>query len=621
MSRQRLGALLRLLLGGVAVIAIASAACGTDVGMDPLGPPAEVVLLTEPPATVENGAMLSQHPIVEVRDADGDLLVGVAVTASIASGSGVLGGTTTDPTDDAGRAVFTDLSISGAVGAYRIRFEAGSASAVSHAIALGVGPAATLTILTPPSSATPSGAILAQQPVVEVEDVSGNPLSGATVTASIASSDGSLGGTTTATVGPGGVASFQDLSISGTVGVRTLRFAVGATSATSGPISVTPGPVAQLVITQQPSSNVVNGVPFPQQPTVRAFDEWSNEIDGVSVVATIESGEGTLAGTTAVTSSGAEGAMFTNLSVVGTGGAHTLRFSAGGATVTSSSVHVAYGEGFYADIQYCGSHESQRMDVSVPSDAHERPLPVGVYIHGGGWNGGDKSRAPNLDRVRNELLGRGYVVVSLNYRLGRTAKWPAQIEDVKCAIRHLRSHAADYGLDPDLIGAWGGSAGGHLAAMLALTDASAGFEGNGGYDGVSSRVNAAAPFGTISDMTELQASQGHPELNFPGPESTFLTWPGPSAELDEASPIRWASSDDAPLLLLHGERDTTVSPLQATKLRDALQAVGADVTLRIVLNGGHNLEDVGFGTPEPSLSEVTDEIADFFDQHLRPVEP
>src|SRR5690606_41028449 len=105
--------------------------------------------------------------------------------------------------------------------------------------------------------------------------------------------DGCLGGTTTATVGPGGVASFQNLSISGTVGVRTLRFAVGATGATSGPISVTPGPVAQLVITQQPSSNVVNGVPFPQQPTVRAFDEWSNEIDGVSVVATIESGEGT----------------------------------------------------------------------------------------------------------------------------------------------------------------------------------------------------------------------------------------------------------------------------------------------------------------------------------------
>jgi acetyl esterase/lipase len=306
---------------------------------------------------------------------------------------------------------------------------------------------------------------------------------------------------------------------------------------------------------------------------------------------------------------------------MGTVGARTLRFSAGAESVTSSSVHVAYGEGFYADIQYCGSHEAQRMDVSVPSNAHERPLPVAAYIHGGGWNGGDKSRAPNLDRVRNELLSRGYVVVSLNYRLGRMAKWPAQIQDVKCAIRHLRSQAADYGLDPDRVGAWGGSAGGHLSAMLALTDASSGFEGNGGYAGVSSRVNAAAPFGTISDMTEPWASQGHPELNFPGPESTFLTWPGPSAELDDASPIRWASSDDAPLLMLHGEEDTTVFPAQATRLLNALQAVGADVTLRIVLNGGHNLEDVGSGTPVPSLSRVTDEIADFFDQRLRRVEP
>ena len=578
-------------------------------------------MLTEPPATVENGALLSQHPVVEVRDADGDLLVGVAVAASIASGSGILSGTTTDPTDDAGRAFFADLSISGAVGAYTIQFQAGSANALSQAIALEAGPVATLTILTPPSSATPSGALLAQQPVVEVEDASGNPVPGSTVTASIASGDGSLGGTMTATVGPSGVASFQNLSISGTVGVRTLRFAVGATGATSGPISVTPGPVAQLVIMQQPSSNVVNAVQFPQQPSVRAFDEWSNAIDSVSVVATIASGGGTLAGTTAVKSDSAAEALFTDLSVTGTVGARTLRFSAGAESVTSSSVHVAYGEGFYADIQYCGSHEAQRMDVSVPSNAHERPLPVAAYIHGGGWDGGDKSAAPLLPQVRSELLARGYVVVSLNYRLGRTAKWPAQIQDVKCAIRHLRSQAADYGLDADLIGAWGGSAGGHLATMLALTDASSGFEGDGGYGGFSSRVGAAVTFGTISDMTEPWASQGHPELNFPGPERTFLSWPGPSAELDEASPIWWTSSDDAPILMLHGEQDTTVLPPQATRLRNALQAVGADVTLRIVLNGGHNLNNVGFGTPAPSLSQVVDEIADFFDQHLSLVDP
>jgi acetyl esterase/lipase len=606
------------------VIAIASAACGTDgaEGVTDLpGSPAEVVVLTEPPATVENGAVLSQQPVVEVRDANGDLLVGVDVAASIASGSGVLSGTTTDATDDAGRAVFADLSISGAVGAYAIRFQAGSAGVISQAIALGAGPAATLTIVTPPSSATPSGASFAQQPVVEVEDVSGNPVSGSTVTASLASGSGSLGGTTTATVGPSGVASFQNLSISGAVGVRTLRFAVGATGATSGPISVTPGPVAQLVITQQPSSNVLNAVQFPQQPRVRALDEWSNAIDGISVVATIASGGGNLAGTTTVTSNSAAGAVFTNLSVMGIVGAHTLRFSAGAESVTSSSVHVAYGEGFYTDIQYCGSHEAQRMDVSVPSNAHERPLPVAAYIHGGGWNGGDKSAAPLLPQVRSELLARGYVVVSLNYRLGRHAKWPAQIQDVKCAIRHLRSQAADYGLDAELIGSWGGSAGGQLSSMLAVTDASSGFEGNGGYGGFSSRVRAAVSFGTVSDMTEPWASQGHPELNFVGPEATFLSWPGPSAELNEASPIWWTSSDDAPLLLMHGEQDTTVLPPQATRLLNALQAVGADGTLRIVLNGGHNLDNVGFGTPTPSLSQVVDEIADFFDQHLRLVAP
>ncbi|MGE0159960.1 MAG: carboxypeptidase-like regulatory domain-containing protein, partial [Gemmatimonadales bacterium] len=211
-------------------------------------------MLTEPPATVENGAVLSQQPAVEVRDADGDLLVGVDVTASIASGDGELSGTTTDSTDDAGRAVFADLSISGAVGAYTIRFEAGSASAVSRAIALGAGPAATLTILTPPSSATPSGASFAQQPVVEVEDMSGNPVSNVTVTASIASGDGELSGTTTDSTDDAGRAVFADLSISGAVGAYTIRFEAGSASAVSRAIALGAGPAATLTILTPPSS-------------------------------------------------------------------------------------------------------------------------------------------------------------------------------------------------------------------------------------------------------------------------------------------------------------------------------------------------------------------------------
>jgi dipeptidyl aminopeptidase/acylaminoacyl peptidase len=146
-----------------------------------------------------------------------------------------------------------------------------------------------------------------------------------------------------------------------------------------------------------------------------------------------------------------------------------------------------------------------------------------------------------------------------------------------------------------------------------VTDGSEGFEGSGGYPGVSSRVEAVAALGGISDLTQ---GPDHTELDFFGPEWAFSTWAGPSPELTDASPITWASSDDPPFLIVHGTEDTLVDSAQAQRLFDELDGVGANATLQLVTNGSHSLSDSG-GTASPSKAELATLIADFLDTHVR----
>jgi acetyl esterase/lipase len=352
-----------------------------------------------------------------------------------------------------------------------------------------------------------------------------------------------------------------------------------------------------------------------QSPAVSVEDVSGNPVPGQDVVASIASGGGSIGGTTTVSTNGSGSATFGNLSITASvPGARTLQFTAGSAQQTSGLVHVSYSVGLHSDVQYCGSNDPRKLDAYIPSGSFPRPLPVAAFIHGGGWVSGEKESGTLLNEVRDLLLADGYVVVSLDYRLATasTNKWPTQINDVKCAIRHLRAEASDYGFDGARIGVWGPSAGGHLASMLGVTDATSGFEGSGGYGGQSSSVSVAVAIGGISDLT---AGFPNPELDFGGPEDTFSSWPGPSDELNEASPIWWESANDPPFLLVHGDQDTTVDPDQATRLDGQLDAAGVDVTLQMVTNGGHNLDDVG-GTATPSIAQVALQIADFFDFHI-----
>lgn len=237
-------------------------------------------------------------------------------------------------------------------------------------------------------------------------------------------------------------------------------------------------------------------------------------------------------------------------------------------------------------------------------------MPAILYVHGGGWTKGDKRAGAGAEDIP-ELVSRGYLVAAVNYRLAPQYKFPAQIEDLKCAVRFLRANAAAYGIDPDHIGAWGGSAGGHLVALLGVTDATAGFEGSGGYASQSSRVQAVVDMFGPTDLTAVFQGAAPPLM-----EQVFGITDKNSDIIKRASPVTWVSSDDPPFLILHGEKDALVPLSQSEKFYDRLVATGVPATLTMVENAGHGFAPAG-GTIDPSRTEITGLVADFFDQYLK----
>src|SRR5437868_1245841 len=158
------------------------------------------------------------------------------------------------------------------------------------------------------------------------------------------------------------------------------------------------------------------------------------------------------------------------------------------------------------DVTYCTAGGlALKMDIYMPRASGGQPAPVALYAHGGGWTSGDSSWVDNVLSAA-ELTQRGYLVASPNYRLDPQYKWPAQLEDLKCAVRYLRANAAAYHLDPARIGVWGESSGAQLASMLGLADTTAGFEGNGGYPEQSSRVQAVIDMCGPADFSYVETN-------------------------------------------------------------------------------------------------------------------
>jgi acetyl esterase/lipase len=263
------------------------------------------------------------------------------------------------------------------------------------------------------------------------------------------------------------------------------------------------------------------------------------------------------------------------------------------------------------DIVYCTVNEVPLMlDMYSPLGKGNGPFPAAVYVHGGGWTGGDKANGEGISDAI-ELVGRGYIVTSVNYRLAPQYKFPAQIEDVKCAIRHLRANAAAYHLDPNRIGVWGTSAGAHLASLLGLTTTRDGFEGTGGFPDQSSSVQAVVDmFGPANLKTEFAPA------NQRIVQQVFGASTSEDPIIMKASPVAYVSRSAPPFLILHGAQDRLVAPAQSRELYEKLTAAGGQATLVMVANAGHSFVPMG-GPISPSRLEISRMVGDFFDRSMR----
>ncbi len=254
-------------------------------------------------------------------------------------------------------------------------------------------------------------------------------------------------------------------------------------------------------------------------------------------------------------------------------------------------------------------------DISLKMDIYYRQhgdilMPTVVYVHGGGWYSGDKTCGAG-QRDIPELVAHGYLVAAIDYRLAPRFKFPAQIEDVKCAIRFLRANADTYSIDPARIGIFGDSAGGHLAALAGVTDYSSGFGVSGGYYDQSDGVQAVVDMFGPADLTLTYQQNNSMHI-----EHVFGTIDPLSPIIKQASPVTYVSDDAPPFLILHGEQDNEVRLEQSEILYQRLTAANVPVSLIVVSNSGHGLEPVG-GTAFPNRHEITRLIVDFFDKYLK----
>lgn len=245
-----------------------------------------------------------------------------------------------------------------------------------------------------------------------------------------------------------------------------------------------------------------------------------------------------------------------------------------------------------------------------------------IYVHGGGWAGG--TYESGIGRCYY-IARAGYLVASIEYRLSGEAKWPAQIEDCKLGVRWLRANAAQYHIDPAHIGICGHSAGGHLVACVGTMDDPK-FEGHGGYDGISSKVQAVVDMAGPVDFRDGNFAGGSQYVSSyrVGADAGLLTalfgapFTADAKTYRDASPICHLRADDPPFLVVHGEKDPIVSTAQAVAFADALRKVGVSVDLLIVKNGDHGLGSVPGGpAADPDLNALFARVGAFFDKYLK----
>lgn len=267
------------------------------------------------------------------------------------------------------------------------------------------------------------------------------------------------------------------------------------------------------------------------------------------------------------------------------------------------------------DIAYVeGGDESQKLDLYLPEKPSDKPLPLIVHIHGGGWRAGSRFPCPVTGMVLKD-----YVVASIGYRFSQKAVFPAQIQDCQAAIRWLRAHAGQYNLDPGRVGVIGGSAGGHLSALVGTSGGRKAFPPVGGHEDQSDRVQAVCDIFGPSDFSTVvrQAAEDRNVRNifaFNTPSDPYSALIGARLDdkpkADAASPVHYVSKDTPPFLILHGTHDALVPYAQSVQFEAALKEKDVPVWLQTLPGSGHG----GPAFAKPAVLRLTQ---NFFDKHLK----
>jgi len=275
----------------------------------------------------------------------------------------------------------------------------------------------------------------------------------------------------------------------------------------------------------------------------------------------------------------------------------------------------------WLDISYADKSDAQKLDIYLPNKG-DGPFPVIATFHGGAWMFGDKGDDMNLPFL--EGLKRGYAVACVNYRLSGEAHFPKQIHDCKTAIRYLRTNAAAYHLDGTRIGAWGASAGAHLAALLGTAPRVRGLDDPSmrkTNTRFSCKVQAVVTwYGPLENFIKMDEELAASEMGTPdhsnedSPESQLLgrKITEVPALVKFASPMTYIKPSVPPFLVQHGLRDSIVPVEQSIRFAAQMEKIaGRDrVTLDILKNADH-------GDPLFEKPQNLKHVFDFFDLHLK----
>jgi acetyl esterase/lipase len=274
------------------------------------------------------------------------------------------------------------------------------------------------------------------------------------------------------------------------------------------------------------------------------------------------------------------------------------------AAVLSANVHSAHAEvRIEKNIPYLGPDRAEQADLYLPAESKPgEKRPGVVIIHGGGWTGGKRDAAREIN-IGTTLAENGYVGLSIDYMLQTKDGpkiWPQNVYDCKTAVRWIRANADKYQIDVKHIGVIGGSAGGHLAAMVGVT---------GPKDG----LDPAGPYGDQSCAVQAVVDMYGPMANSLKRIQTLVDPQNPKAEelMRQVTPLSHLDKNDPPVLILHGTADTTVDLADSQVFAEALKKAGIEHELVIIPDAPHTFH------LQPKQRDLRPVVLGFFDQHLK----